>query len=152
MKFEGGVGSYILDFSGSLENEVEVDIKVGLGSITISIPDDIGVKIFYEESFISSIDFPKDIKEKEENKETHGMTNIAFERRGLVELSSEARKGKSPDTLLQQILMMDTKSRLEFWQRELNKCIKCYGCRDVCPTAIASSSESLTPYISYIDD
>lgn len=67
MKFEGGVGSYLLDFGGDLEKEVDVDLQMGLGSITISIPDDIGVKIFYEKSFMASIDFPKDIKEKEED-------------------------------------------------------------------------------------
>ncbi len=67
MKFEGGVGSYFLDFSGDLVKEVEVNIEVGLGSITISVPDDVGVKISYEKSFMASIDFPKDIKEKEED-------------------------------------------------------------------------------------
>jgi hypothetical protein len=67
MKFEGGVGSYILDFSGTLDKEVDVDVQVGLGSITISIPDDIGTKIYYEKSWVASIDFPNDFKEEEEN-------------------------------------------------------------------------------------
>jgi hypothetical protein len=67
LKFEGGVGSYILDFSGTLDKEVDADIQVGLGSITISIPDEIGTKIYYEKSWVASIDLPNDFKEEEEN-------------------------------------------------------------------------------------
>jgi len=67
MKFQGGVGSYVLDFSGKLNKEVEVDIEVGLGSLNISIPDNIGTKIYYEKSWVSTIDIPKDFKEEEEH-------------------------------------------------------------------------------------
>jgi len=28
---------------------------------------------------------------------------------------------------------MDLKARLQFWEREFNRCIKCFGCRNVCP-------------------
>ncbi|MDI6766398.1 MAG: LiaF-related protein [Bacteroidota bacterium] len=90
MKFEGGVGSYILDFSGVLEKEVNVDIQVGLGSMTISIPDDIGVKIFYEKSFMASIDFPKDIKEKEED--SYYSSNY-YQANGRINMHIEAGLG-----------------------------------------------------------
>ena len=46
---------------------------------------------------------------------------------------------------MQQIVLMDNKSRLEFWQRELSKCIKCYGCRDVCPICICDECELENP-------
>jgi formate dehydrogenase subunit beta len=28
---------------------------------------------------------------------------------------------------------MDLEARLQFWEREFNRCIKCFGCRNVCP-------------------
>jgi hypothetical protein len=62
MKFEGGVGSYVLDFGGKLTKEVDVDIDVGLGSLTVRIPDDIGARIIYEKSWIAHIDLSRDFR------------------------------------------------------------------------------------------
>jgi hypothetical protein len=67
LKFEGGVGSYLLDFSGKLDREADVDIQIGLGSITLIIPNDIGAKVYYEKSWVASIDLPNDFVEKEDN-------------------------------------------------------------------------------------
>ena len=39
MSFEGGLGSYVLDFSGKLNRDVDVEIKVGFGAIAIWIPE-----------------------------------------------------------------------------------------------------------------
>jgi len=77
----------------------------------------------------------------EENKEKHAITNVAFERRSFTELPPEERKGREPETLAQRIALMDEKSRMDFWQRELSKCIKCFGCRDVCPVWIYDGAE-----------
>ncbi len=86
LKFEGGVGSYLLDFGGTLDKEVDADIQVGLGSITILIPDDIGAKVYYEKSWVASIDLPNDFKEEEENNyysknyyNTSGKINLHIE-------------------------------------------------------------------------
>lgn len=86
LKFEGGVGSYLLDFSGALDKEVDVDIQVGLGSMTISIPEYIGAKVYYEKSWVASIDLPNDFKEEEENNyfsknyyNTNGKINLHIE-------------------------------------------------------------------------
>lgn len=54
MKFEGGVGSYYLDFSGELHRTVDVNISVGLGSLTIVVPRSIGVRVKYEDSWLSN--------------------------------------------------------------------------------------------------
>lgn len=67
LKFEGGVGSYILDFGGELRKEVDVDIEVGLGSLTIVIPENIGARIIYEKNWISHMDLDRSIAEQEEN-------------------------------------------------------------------------------------
>ncbi len=56
LKFSGGLGSYELDFSGQLQKEVDVDIEIGLGAITISIPRYIGAKVSREENWFSSFD------------------------------------------------------------------------------------------------
>ena len=38
MKFQGGAGSYALDFSGDLRTDAVVSVKAGVGSVQISIP------------------------------------------------------------------------------------------------------------------
>ena len=77
----------------------------------------------------------------EENKESHAITNISFERRKLAELPPEQREGREPETTAQRVALMDEESRKDFWQRELSRCIKCFGCRDVCPVWIYDGAE-----------
>jgi len=81
----------------------------------------------------------------QENKETHGMTNIAHERRQGLSLPPETRAEKKPDILAQEVASMELPARMEFWQKELSKCIKCYGCRDVCPLCICDDCELEQP-------
>jgi len=81
----------------------------------------------------------------EENKERHGITNIAFERRKFIELPPEEREGREPETLVQRVTLMDEESRMDFWQRELKKCMKCFGCRDVCPVWVYDETELEDP-------
>ncbi len=57
--------------------------------------------------------------------------------------SIETRKGKNEIELqrakerreqdFKPLLDMDLPERLKYWTNEFNKCIKCFGCRDVCP-------------------
>lgn len=67
MSFEGGLGSYVLDFSGKLTKDVDVEIKIGFGTITIWIPEEIGAKITHNKSFLSSIDVPRDFTEEDDD-------------------------------------------------------------------------------------
>lgn len=60
LEFEGGVGSYYLDFGGDLKREVKADINVGLGAMTLAIPRNIGVKIKYEDSWLSNLSLDDD--------------------------------------------------------------------------------------------
>lgn len=64
LKFSGGLGSYELDFSGELNREVDADIELGLGSLTITIPKYIGTKVYYEKNWFSSFDIDKDFDEE----------------------------------------------------------------------------------------
>lgn len=77
----------------------------------------------------------------QENETSRGLTNIAFQRRQFLELPPEQREDKTPETLMQEIALMDVESRHDSWRRELSKCIKCYGCRDVCPICICDECE-----------
>jgi hypothetical protein len=45
MSFTGGAGSYLLDFGGSLNRDAEVEVDLGVGSMTIIIPDGISANI-----------------------------------------------------------------------------------------------------------
>ncbi len=56
-KFEGGIGSYTLDFSGELRREASVDIDLGLGSVEIKLPKTVGAKIEYNGNWLSSHSF-----------------------------------------------------------------------------------------------
>jgi len=67
LRFQGGVGAYTLDFGGEITTEVDVDVEVGLGMMTMYIPRDVGVRIFYEESWASRIDCDRDFEPTGEN-------------------------------------------------------------------------------------
>jgi hypothetical protein len=43
--FQGGVGSYTLDFSGELQHDLDVDIEAGLGAVTIMVPENIPARV-----------------------------------------------------------------------------------------------------------
>lgn len=45
MNFEGGAGSYTLDFSGSLQRDASVEISSGVSSVKIIIPDGINAEV-----------------------------------------------------------------------------------------------------------
>jgi hypothetical protein len=85
-KFQGGVGTYTLDFSGTLKTEVDVDVNVGLGLMTIIIPPGVGAKLFYEKNWVSRLDCDQDfhtVSESEyetDNYETaEGKMNIRID-------------------------------------------------------------------------
>ena len=45
----------------------------------------------------------------------------------------ETSEGISTDPNVESLLKKNLKERFSFWEHELSKCIKCYGCRNVCP-------------------
>ncbi len=67
MKFDGGVGGYELDFGGTLRRDADVKLNVGLGSIRVYIPESIGAKIIYSESWVSKISLDPQFIERDEN-------------------------------------------------------------------------------------
>ncbi|MGH1366270.1 MAG: hypothetical protein ACRBF0_22105 [Calditrichia bacterium] len=53
--FEAGIGSYILDFGGKLQRSANVDVELGMGSMTIYLPRDIAARIEIEDTFLTSL-------------------------------------------------------------------------------------------------
>jgi hypothetical protein len=67
LRFKGGVGAYSLDFAGTMATEVDVDIEVGLGVMTIFIPQKLGARVSYDKSWMSRIDCEEDFSETDSN-------------------------------------------------------------------------------------
>jgi hypothetical protein len=55
IEFEGGVGETTLDFGGSWARNARVNVKVGIGSLTLRLPRGLGVRL-QKQSFLSSFD------------------------------------------------------------------------------------------------
>ncbi len=53
------------------------------------------------------------------------------------ELTGESEEFELPEdlsaTLMEKIASMSAEERMDFWNAEFEKCIKCYACREVCP-------------------
>jgi len=66
-RFQGGVGAYTLDFGGDVNSEVDVDIEVGLGVLTLYVPSAVGAKVLYEKSWGSRLDCAQDFSSNNDN-------------------------------------------------------------------------------------
>jgi hypothetical protein len=62
LSFEGGVGSTTLDFSGEWNRNATATVQMGVGSVTLRLPRDLGVRINRGGSFLSSFDAPGLVK------------------------------------------------------------------------------------------
>lgn len=67
LHFQGGVGSYSLDFGGPLTSEVQVNIEVGLGFVTLMVPREVGARVLYEKNWVSRLDCDNDFENTEQN-------------------------------------------------------------------------------------
>lgn len=59
LEFDGGVGKFMLDFTGEFNFQAEANISVGLGSLSIVLPNHIGVRLQADNKWLSSIDFAR---------------------------------------------------------------------------------------------
>lgn len=55
--FRGGVGDVTLDFGGEWQRNARVDVKMGVGSLTLRIPRSLGVRI-RKQSFLAAFNAP----------------------------------------------------------------------------------------------
>jgi len=66
MSFECGLGSATLDFHGNGLNRSEVSVSVGLGSVTIIVPEGLGVRVDTDRSFMSGVSFDSDFVQRDD--------------------------------------------------------------------------------------
>lgn len=59
-RFQEGVGSSTLDFSGGLHSEVDVDLEVGMGVMTIIVPPEVGARVTYDKTWASKLECAPD--------------------------------------------------------------------------------------------
>jgi len=45
ISFEAGAGDFTLDFSGELQNDIDVSVKGGLGAVTIIVPENVAAQV-----------------------------------------------------------------------------------------------------------
>lgn len=64
MSFSGGLGTYYLDFGGKLHHDAEVTIEVGLGAVTVSLPEHLPARIKHDDSWFSSFDLDENFLKK----------------------------------------------------------------------------------------
>lgn len=64
--FDGGVGDYELHFDGRrLSRTTDIDIEVGMGSLTVFIPDNVAFRVDCDESLFMSLDVESAYKKDE---------------------------------------------------------------------------------------
>jgi ferredoxin len=70
-----------------------------------------------------------------ENKEKNAMSSV-FRDQAQAVLEEHPDRKQTPAEELIKVRQMTKEQRLEYWNHQMSKCIKCYGCRDVCPVFI----------------
>lgn len=56
MRFDGGAGDYVLDFSGELQRDAEVTLNGGVGSLRVVIPSETAAQVSVQ-SGVGSVDY-----------------------------------------------------------------------------------------------
>jgi len=55
VRFAGGVGEVVLDFTGEWRADMRADVEMGIGSLTLRVPEGLGVRVI-KDSFLTSFD------------------------------------------------------------------------------------------------
>ncbi len=69
-RFQGGLGSYRLDFAGAITSEVDVEVELGMGVMTIVIPPNMGARVYHEKNWVSRVDYDRDFHPTSETEYT----------------------------------------------------------------------------------
>jgi heterodisulfide reductase subunit A-like polyferredoxin len=71
----------------------------------------------------------------EENPEAPAMSSIHHVQSAPLEAGCEPGP-VTAGTDLRNLRAMSREDRIEYWQEHMSRCIKCYGCRDICPVFV----------------
>lgn len=63
LSFDGGLGNFDIDCSGAWTRSARADIEVGLGSLELTIPENLATRIEVDGSFMSSVDIDRHFEE-----------------------------------------------------------------------------------------
>ena len=55
------------------------------------------------------------------------------------ELIGEPVPGALPNPMVAEYAELSREERWDFWKQQFTKCIKCYGCRDICPVCFCDA-------------
>jgi serine/threonine protein kinase len=55
IEFTGGVGNYTLNFNGELQNDIDVNIEAGLGTVTVIVPEGVAAELAGIEGQLTSV-------------------------------------------------------------------------------------------------
>jgi hypothetical protein len=67
LEFEGGLGSFEIDCRGPWTRSAQADFEMGLGSLELTIPEDLATRIEVEKSFMSSVDIDGHFEEVDDD-------------------------------------------------------------------------------------
>lgn len=67
LKFSGGVGAYVLDFTGKLQQKAYAEVEVGLGAITVYVPKETPTRVITDDSWFSSVDVDDSFEKTKKN-------------------------------------------------------------------------------------
>jgi formate dehydrogenase (coenzyme F420) beta subunit len=70
---------------------------------------------------------PKELAEAHECRKPFPDTIVAGE-----------KADPAPNATVARIMEMDLPGRLHYWLKEFDRCVKCYGCRNVCPVCFCN--------------
>lgn len=85
LRLEGGVGDVRLDFTGEWTRDATASVEIGLGSLRLIFPEELGVRI-RRESFLASFDVPTSFERTDEGYRTENWSSA--EHRLTLDLSS----------------------------------------------------------------
>jgi len=90
LRFSGGMGTYELDFGGELAGEVDVDISLGVGLLTVIVPRETGAAVVYEKSWTSKISYDGDFRA---TSDTRSVTSNYATAKGKMNIRVESGMG-----------------------------------------------------------
>ena len=86
IKFEGGVGNFLLDFRGDYSNKTEAKISCTFGSLTLLVPKNTGVRIVTDCGLLTTTSIPDEFEKRRKHEyyspnwgETEGELDIHVE-------------------------------------------------------------------------